>query len=210
MERFKTFTGKVAALDRANVDTDQILPKQFLRLTARSGFGRFLFYDHRYQEDGRLDPDFALNQPRYAKATILLGRENFGCGSSREHAPWALLDYGFRVLVAPSFAAIFKINCFKNGIPAIELPAEVVDEWFRRVGADAGYTMTVDLDHQRLTGSDGFVCRFDLDPFFKRCLLEGLDEISMTQQHEENIRAYERSHQEPWHVPATKTEVTRR
>lgn len=198
MKPFDTLTARVAPLDQPNVDTDQIVPKQFLKRVERTGFGQFLFYDWRFLPDGSPNPDFVLNQPRYQGAQILLTRENFGCGSSREHAPWALLDYGFRVIIAPSFADIFKNNCFKNGILPVELPAEVIDELFRRVNAQEGYELTVDLERQTIEGSDGFQCRFEIDPFRKRCLLEGLDDIGLTLQHEDKIAAYEAAHREPW------------
>lgn len=198
MKPFDKLTARVAPLDQPNVDTDQIVPKQFLKRVERTGFGQFLFYDWRFLPDGSPNPDFVLNQPRYHGAQILLTRENFGCGSSREHAPWALLDYGFRVIIAPSFADIFKNNCFKNGILPVELPAEVVDELFRRVNAQEGYALTVDLERQTIEGSDGFQCRFEIDPFRKRCLLEGLDDIGLTLQHQEKIAAYEAAHREPW------------
>lgn len=198
MKPFDKLTARVAPLDQPNVDTDQIVPKQFLKRVERTGFGQFLFYDWRFLPDGSSNPDFVLNQPRYHGAQILLTRENFGCGSSREHAPWALLDYGFRVIIAPSFADIFKNNCFKNGILPVELPAEVVDELFRRVNAQEGYALTVDLERQTIEGSDGFQCRFEIDPFRKRCLLEGLDDIGLTLQHQEKIAAYEAAHREPW------------
>ncbi|MCS7309522.1 MAG: 3-isopropylmalate dehydratase small subunit [Armatimonadota bacterium] len=198
MKPFEKLTALVAPLDQPNVDTDQIVPKQFLKRVERTGFGQFLFYDWRFLPDGSPNPDFVLNQPRYQGAQILLTRENFGCGSSREHAPWALLDYGFRVIIAPSFADIFKNNCFKNGILPVELPTEVVDNLFRRVTAQEGYQLTVDLEGQTLTGSDGFSCGFEIDPFRKRCLLEGLDDIGLTLQHEEKIAAYEATHREPW------------
>lgn len=198
MKPFEKVTARVAPLDQPNVDTDQIVPKQFLKRVERTGFGQFLFYDWRFQPDGSPNPDFVLNQPRYQGAQILLTRENFGCGSSREHAPWALLDYGFRVLIAPSFADIFKTNCFKNGILPVELPAEVVDDLFRRVYAQEGYRLTVDLQEQTLAGEDGFFTRFEIDPFRKKCLLEGLDDIGLTLQYEHKIAEYEATHREPW------------
>ncbi|GIV20622.1 MAG: 3-isopropylmalate dehydratase small subunit [Armatimonadota bacterium] len=198
MKPFEKMTALVAPLDQPNVDTDQIVPKQFLKRVERTGFGQFLFYDWRFLPDGSPNPEFVLNQPRYQGAQILLARENFGCGSSREHAPWALLDYGFRVIIAPSFADIFRTNCFQNGILPVELPSEVVEDLFRRVNAQEGYQMTVDLEAQTLTGSDGFVCRFEIDPFRKKCLLEGLDDIGLTLQHEHKIAAYEATHREPW------------
>jgi len=198
MKPFEKMTALVAPLDQPNVDTDQIVPKQFLKRVERTGFGQFLFYDWRFLPDGTPNPDFVLNHPRYRGAQILLTRENFGCGSSREHAPWALLDYGFRVIIAPSFADIFRTNCFKNGILPIELSAEVVDDLFYRVQHQEGYQLTVDLEAQTIAGSDGFTCRFEIDPFRKRCLLEGLDDIGLTLQHEDKIAAYEATHCEPW------------
>ncbi len=204
MEQFVTFTGKVAALDLPNVDTDQIIPKQFLKLVARSGFGKFLFFNQRYLENGDPNPDFLLNLPRYLGATILVARENFGCGSSREHAPWALGDYGFKVLIAPSFADIFRNNCYKNGLLPVQLKEDLVDELFRRIESSEDYDITVDLENQTLTGSDGWSCSFDVDSFHKRCLMEGLDEISLTlEQHEQAITAYESAHREPWQIPQT-------
>ncbi len=209
MEKFTTLDGIVAPLDRANVDTDAIIPKQFLKSIRRTGFGPNLFDEWRYLDHGEpgmdnskrpLNPDFVLNQPRYQGAQILLARENFGCGSSREHAPWALLDYGFRVIIAPSFADIFYNNCFKNGILPVVLEAEVVDRLFREVAARPGYRLTVDLEAQSVTTPDGEVFHFSLDPFRKRCLLEGLDDIALTLQHADAIRAYEarRREEAPW------------
>ncbi|GIW46382.1 MAG: 3-isopropylmalate dehydratase small subunit [Deltaproteobacteria bacterium] len=192
MEPFKTFTGIVAPLDRVNVDTDQIIPKQFLKRIERTGFGRFLFYDWRYTEDGKPNPDFVLNQKRYEGASILLTRSNFGCGSSREHAPWALKDYGFKVIIAPSFADIFFNNCFKNGMLPIVLPDETVDELFKRVLAKEGYKLTVDLESQTLKDEEGLIIHFEIDPFRKKCLLEGLDDIALTLQLEDKISAYEK------------------
>ncbi len=191
MEPFKTFTGLVAPLDRVNVDTDQIVPKQFLKLIERTGFGKFLFYDWRYRGDGELNPDFVLNKERYKEASILVTRSNFGCGSSREHAPWALQDFGFRVIIAPSFADIFYNNCFKNGMLPIMLSEGQVDELFQRVFREEGYRLTVDLESQTLTDPDGMTLSFDVDPFRKKCLLEGLDDIGLTLQYEDKIRAYE-------------------
>jgi len=204
MERFVKLTGVVIPLDRANVDTDQIVPKQFLKLVSRDGFGQYLFYHHRFREDGSPRPTFVLNRPEYAGGKILLSRENFGCGSSREHAPWALMDYGFRALIAPSFADIFKTNAYRNGLLPIELPAEVVEELFRQVVSTPGYAVTVDLETQTVTGTDGFACSFGIDAFRKQRLLEGLDDIGLALAHEAAIQEYERSHQQPWRVPATK------
>ena len=198
MEKLVRFSGLVFPLDMANVDTDQLVPKQFLKRTQREGYGPYLFYNWRYLDDGSPDPDFALNQARYRGATFLLGRENFGSGSSREHAPWALMDYGFRVLIAPSFADIFKNNCFKSGLLPVQLEATLVDEWFSRAQAREGYSIALDLPGQVLTGSDGFACSFDIDPFRKKCLLEGLDEISLILAEEEAIKKHENEHANPW------------
>lgn len=202
MERLVTLTSVVAPLDMANVDTDQIVPKQFLKLVDRDGFGRFLFLHHRYRDDGTPNPDFVLNRAEYADAKILLTKENFGCGSSREHAAWALMDYGFRVLIAPSFADIFKTNCHRNGLLPIELPADLVDALLARVHAVTGYVVTVDLEAQTLTGSDGFACSFEVDAFLKRRLMEGRDDIALTMEQEAAIRQYEQSHSQPWNIPA--------
>ena len=209
MEKFETLSGIVMPLDRPNVDTDAIIPKQFLKSIKRSGFGPNLFDAWRYLDQGEpgkdntgrpLNPDFVLNQPRYQGAQILLARENFGCGSSREHAPWALLDYGFRVIIAPSFADIFYNNCFKNGILPIILPAEVVDQLFKQVEAEEGYSLTVDLGAQTITKPDGEVITFEIDTFRKHRLLNGLDDIGLTLEHVDDIRAYEekRKQEAPW------------
>ncbi|MFO7311374.1 MAG: 3-isopropylmalate dehydratase small subunit [Bacillota bacterium] len=194
MQPLRVHTGLVAPLDRANVDTDQIIPKQFLKRIERTGFGQFLFYDWRFREDGTPNPDFILNQPRYQGATILLTRHNFGSGSSREHAPWALLDYGFRVIIAPSFADIFYNNCFKNGILPVRLPEDQVDELFRRTLAQPGYRLTVDLEQCQVRDDAGVVFPFEIDPFRRHCLLEGLDDIGLTLQYEDKIRAFEARH----------------
>ncbi len=191
MEPFRTFTGIVAPLDRVNVDTDQIIPKQFLKRIERTGFGEFLFYDWRYLEEDKPNPEFVLNYKRYEDATILLTRNNFGCGSSREHAPWALKDYGFRVIIAPSFADIFFNNCFKNEMLPIVLPESIVEELFQRVFANEGYHVTVDLESQTLGDDGGWTVFFEVDPFKKKCLLEGLDDIALTLMLEDKIRAYE-------------------
>ena len=209
MQAFTEHTGLVAPLDRANVDTDAIIPKQFLKSIRRTGFGPYLFDEWRYRDRGEpdqdcssrpLNPDFILNQPRFRDATILLARTNFGCGSSREHAPWALLDYGFRVIVAPSFADIFYNNCFKNGILPIVLADQEVDRLFEEVKATPGYTLRVSLPGQTITTPAGAALRFDVDAYRKHCLLHGLDEIGLTQQHAEAIRAYEarRRQEAPW------------
>jgi 3-isopropylmalate/(R)-2-methylmalate dehydratase small subunit len=200
MKAFIDLNGLVAPLDRANIDTDAIIPKQFLKSIKRTGFGPNLFDEWRYFDHGEpgqdcsnrlLNPDFILNQERYRGAEILLTRENFGCGSSREHAPWALLDAGFRVIVAPSFADIFFNNCFKNGILPITLAAELVAELFTEVDANHGYRLRVDLTAQRLTTPSGRVIEFSIDPFRKDCLLRGLDDIGLTMQLVEQIKAYE-------------------
>ena len=191
MSPFSRHTGLVATLDRVNVDTDQIIPKQFLKRIERSGFGEFLFYDWRFNPDGSAKPDFELNQTRFQGATILVARANFGCGSSREHAPWALLDYGFRSIIAPSFADIFYNNCFKNGMLPVVLSEEQVDELFNRAAASAGYELTVDLTRQWVTDDEGLRFSFDVDPFRRECLLNGLDDIGLTLQHEDKIKEYE-------------------
>jgi len=209
MQAFTTFNGLVAPLDRANVDTDAIIPKQFLKSIHRTGFGPNLFDDWRYLDAGGLDvdnttrrinPDFLLNQPRYAGAEILLARENFGCGSSREHAVWALSDAGFRVVLAPSFADIFFNNCFKNGVLPIVLPTAVMDRLFAATLATSGYRLTVNLEAQTITTPSGETIPFEVDAFRRHCLLNGLDDIGLTLQRAERIRAYEASrHQEaPW------------
>ncbi|HEY8528768.1 MAG TPA: 3-isopropylmalate dehydratase small subunit [Paenibacillaceae bacterium] len=191
MQPFVRETGIVAPMDRVNVDTDAIVPKQFLKRIERSGFGQFLFYDWRFDENGNPNPDFVLNQPRYKGATILLARANFGCGSSREHAPWAILDYGFRCVIAPSFADIFYNNCFKNGILPVTLSEEQVDELFRRTFAKEGYKLTVDLEAKTVTDEEGLRYEFEVDDFRRQCLLQGLDDIGLTLQHEDAIAAYE-------------------
>jgi 3-isopropylmalate/(R)-2-methylmalate dehydratase small subunit len=209
MEKFVRLEGVVAPLNRANVDTDAIIPKQFLKSIKRSGFGPNLFDAWRYLDPGepgadasgrRLNPDFVLNQPRYRGASILLARENFGCGSSREHAPWALLDYGFRALIAPSFADIFYNNCFKNGLLPVVLDAPVVDRLFQEVEATEGYRLLIDLQAQSVTTPGGETFRFDIDPFRKYCLLNGLDDIGLTLRHVDKIEAYEakRRAEAPW------------
>lgn len=209
MDKFTTLTGIVAPMDRSNVDTDAIIPKQFLKSIKRSGFGPNLFDEWRYLDHGEpgmdnsqrpLNPDFVLNEDRYQGASILIARENFGCGSSREHAPWALLDYGFRVIIAPSFADIFFNNCFKNGILPIVLDAQQVDDLFKAVAANEGYQLTVDLEVQTVTTPDGETIHFEVDAFRKHCLLNGLDDIGLTLQHKDDIRAYEerRKQEAPW------------
>jgi 3-isopropylmalate/(R)-2-methylmalate dehydratase small subunit len=191
MQPFNRHTGRVATLDRVNVDTDQIIPKQFLKRIERSGFGQFLFYDWRFNPDGSIKPDFELNQARFKGASLLLARANFGCGSSREHAPWALLDYGFRSIIAPSFADIFYNNCFKNGMLPVRLSEDQIDQLFERTGANPGYELTIDLERQWITDDMGLRLGFDVDPFRRECLLKGLDDIGMTLQHENKIREHE-------------------
>ncbi|MBN1909402.1 MAG: 3-isopropylmalate dehydratase small subunit [Pirellulales bacterium] len=193
MQPFTQHTGLVAAMDRADVDTDQIIPKQFLKRIERSGFGQFLFFDWRFLDDGSDNPEFELNRPEAAGATILLARRNFGCGSSREHAPWALADYGFRVLIAPSFADIFFNNCFKNGMLPLRLDEAVVDDLFARAAAHPGYRLGVDLQTQTLSDELGLSLPFEVDPFRRDCLLGGLDDIGLTLQHEPAIAAYEKA-----------------
>ena len=215
MKPFTQLDGLVAPLDRANVDTDAIIPKQFLKSIKRSGFGPNAFDEWRYLDVGQpgqdnstrpLNPDFVLNQTRYQGAQILLTRDNFGCGSSREHAPWALEDYGFRVLIGPSFADIFFNNSFKNGLLPIILKDEEVDELFAQCEATEGYQLTVDLAAQTVTRPDGKQYRFEVDAFRKHCLLNGLDDIGLTLQDQEAIRAFEAKHQQssPWLFGAIK------
>lgn len=191
MQPFTTHTGLVAPLDRVNVDTDQIIPKQFLKRIERTGFGQFLFFDWRFREDGSLDPNFELNRPEFQSASILLAGANFGCGSSREHAPWALADYGFRVVIAPSFADIFFNNCFKNGMLPIRLPEEAVADLFLRQSEAGRLELTVDLAAQTITDGKGLTIPFEVDPFRKECLLKGLDDIGLTLEHEDDISAFE-------------------
>jgi 3-isopropylmalate/(R)-2-methylmalate dehydratase small subunit len=195
MQPFIKHTGLVAPMDRVNVDTDQIVPKQFLKALTREGFGRTLFYDWRYLAGEKANPDFVLNFPRYRGASILVARANFGCGSSREHAPWALLDYGFRALLAPSFADIFYNNCFKNGILPVSLSDAEIDEIFRRTEEEVGYELTVDLEGQTITDEAGLRLSFTVDPFRRECLLNGWDDIGLTLRHQDRIAAYEREHQ---------------
>ncbi|WP_085919312.1 3-isopropylmalate dehydratase small subunit [Halomonas sp. CSM-2] len=209
MKKFERFEGVVAPLDRANVDTDLIIPKQFLKSIKRTGFGVNLFDELRYLDEGEpeqdcsqrpLNPDFVLNKPRYQGAEILLTRRNFGCGSSREHAPWALEDFGFKVVVAPSFADIFYNNAFKNGILLITLDEDTIDRLFDEVEAKEGYRMDVDLENQRVITHRGEILEFEVDEFRKHCLLEGLDDIGLTLKDEDAIRRFEESHRQerPW------------
>lgn len=209
MQQFERHDGLVAPLDRANVDTDLIIPKQFLKSIKRTGFGVNLFDELRYLDEGQpdqdvshrpLNPDFMLNQPRYQGASVLLTRRNFGCGSSREHAPWALEDFGFRAVIAPSFADIFYNNAFKNGILLIKLSEEQVDRLFAEVEANPGYRLDIDLEQQRVTTPSGETLAFEVDAFRKHCLLEGLDDIGITLKDEPAIRDFETRHREqrPW------------
>ena len=209
MEPFRVLTGLVVPLDRANVDTDAIIPKQFLKSIKRTGYGPNLFDAWRYLDAGEpgmdnlkrpLNPDFVLNLARYHGAQVLLARENFGCGSSREHAPWALLQYGFQAVIAPSFADIFFNNSFQNGLLLIRLPADIVDGLFRQVHVAPGFRLAIDLEQQSVTTPTGEVLKFDIDPFRKHCLLNGLDEIGLTLQRADKIRAFEvrRREQQPW------------
>ncbi|GAB4132361.1 3-isopropylmalate dehydratase small subunit [Thermopirellula anaerolimosa] len=193
MQPFVKHTGLVVPLDRSDVDTDQIIPKQFLKRIERTGFGQFLFFDWRYLEDGSPNPEFILNHPRYRGATVLLARRNFGCGSSREHAPWALADYGFRAIIAPSFADIFYNNSLKNGLLPVRLPEDAVDELFRRAQGTEGYRLTVDLEQLLVTDDRGFRVPFEIDAFRRECLLRGLDDIGLTLAHEDKITAYEKA-----------------
>jgi 3-isopropylmalate/(R)-2-methylmalate dehydratase small subunit len=197
MEPFRKHTGVAAPLDRLNVDTDQIIPKQFLKRIERTGFGEFLFHDWRLLPDGRPNPDFVLNDTRYQRASILIAGANFGCGSSREHAPWALMDHGFRAIVAPSFADIFTTNCFKNGLLTVVLPENAVAQLMRRAQKYAPYSLTIDLESRTVSDEHGFSAAFPIDDFRRHCLLEGLDEIGLTLQREAEIAAYEARHSQP-------------
>jgi len=193
MDRFRIHTGLVVPLDRANVDTDQIIPKQFLKRVERTGFGQFLFYDWRFLPEGQPNPEFPLNQPRYRGASILIAGKNFGCGSSREHAPWALADHGFRAVIAPSFADIFANNCMKNGLLPVTLAGDQVSELMRRATEINGYEVTVDLENKVVTDAEGFSAAFAIGDFQRYCLLEGLDDIGLTMKHDTDIAAYEAS-----------------
>ncbi len=195
MKAFTKLTGIVAPLEALNVDTDAIIPKQFLKRIERTGYGEFLFYDWRYLEDGKTpNPDFELNADRYQGAQVLLAKENFGCGSSREHAPWALENYGFRCMIAPSFADIFYNNCFNNGILPVVLPSDVVDELFGEIRAQEGYSLTIDLENQKVIKPDGTEIPFQINPFLKERMLNGLDQIGLTLRNEERILEYEKAH----------------
>jgi 3-isopropylmalate/(R)-2-methylmalate dehydratase small subunit len=194
MEPFIKHTGLVAPMDRVNVDTDQMVPKQFLKLQTREGYGRVLFYDWRYLPGEKPNPEFPLNFPRYRGASILLARANFGCGSSREHAPWAIHDYGFRVVIAPSYADIFYNNSFKNGILLVTLSDAQVDDLFERLERQEGYRLTADLENQIITDENDLKIPFEIDPFRKNSLLKGLDDIGLTLEHEADITTFEKAH----------------
>jgi len=202
MEPFRVHTGLIAPLDRSNVDTDQIIPKQFLKRTEKTGFGECLFYDWRRTSSGEKDDTFVLNQPRYQKATILVAGKNFGCGSSREHAVWALADFGFRAVIAPSFADIFSNNSLKNGLLNVTLREESISELLRRALETENYELTVDLERCEVRDQQGFCTKFAMDEFARHCLLEGLDDIGLTLQHESDISAYEAKHRLPRSVTA--------
>jgi len=197
MQAFKNFTGTVAPLDRANVDTDQIIPKQFLKAVVRTGLGRGLFFDWRRNPDGSDNKDFVINKPRYQGASILVARNNFGCGSSREHAVWALEDHGFRAVIAPQFADIFHNNSLKNGFLPITLKADEVEHIFRATGDYESYRLTIDLEEQTVSDDFGWTAHFEIEPFQKKCLLEGFDDIALTLAHDEKIVAYEQAHPLP-------------
>jgi 3-isopropylmalate/(R)-2-methylmalate dehydratase small subunit len=209
MEKFIRQEGLVAPLDRANVDTDSVIPKQYLKSIKRTGYGPNLFVEWRYLDHGEpgmdhskrpLNPEFVLNGARYRGATVLLARENFGCGSSREHAPWALLQYGFQAVIAPSFADIFYNNSLKNGLLLIRLDAKIVDRLFHEVHANKGYRLAVDLERQTVGTPGGETFKFDIEPFAKHCIMNGLDEIGLTLQHADEIKAFEQKHRQaqPW------------
>ncbi len=191
MEAFKEHLGLAAPLNRLNVDTDQIIPKQFLKRIERTGFGQFLFYDWRFRDNGDPNPDFVLNDPRYQEASILVAGANFGCGSSREHAPWALQQYGFKAVIAPSFADIFRNNCYKNGLLPIALPDDVTADLMEQIEGQEGYRLMIDLETQQVVQPDGTSHPFEIGDFEKHCLLNGLDEIGWTLQFDEQISAYE-------------------
>lgn len=194
MKAFTKVTGIAAAMDRANVDTDQIIPKQFLKRIERSGFGQFLFFDWRFLENGDPNPSFELNLERNSGASILIARRNFGSGSSREHAVWAIEDYGIRAVIAPSFADIFYSNCFKNGVLPIALSEQLVEELFRRHASSQSYQLTIDLEQSQVFDQSGFRATFEVEPFRRHCLLHGLDDIGLTLEHESKITAYELEH----------------
>jgi 3-isopropylmalate/(R)-2-methylmalate dehydratase small subunit len=197
MKAFTVHRGRVAPLDRVNVDTDQIIPKQFLKRIEKTGFGQFLFYDWRFGGDGKKNPDFVLHEPRYDSASILVAGKNFGCGSSREHAVWALADFGFRAVISSSFADIFANNSTKNGFLTVRLTQEEVAELMRRANDIDGYQITVDLEQCEVRDDQGFRAKFSVDDFVRRCLLDGLDDIGLTLQHEAEIQQYESRHPAP-------------
>ena len=194
MQAFVKLTGIVAPLEALNVDTDQIIPKQFLKRIGRTGFDDALFFDWRFNADGSLNPEFEFNAPRYKGASILLAKDNFGCGSSREHAPWALLDYGILCILAPSFADIFYNNCFNNGMLPIRLPEATIETLFKEVRAAEGYQLTVDLPNNKIVKPDGSSIPFELDAFKKECLINGWDTVGLTLRHEDKITAFEKAH----------------
>jgi len=198
MKPFKNFTGLAVPLDRPNVDTDQIIPKQFLKAVVRTGLGRGLFFDWRFLADGREHPEFVLNLPHHKGAEVLVARANFGSGSSREHAVWALQDYGVRAVIAPSFADIFNNNCAKNGLLTIVLAPAEVDAIFIAIGKHRGYRLAIDLDAQTVADEHGWSAHFEIAPFTKRCLIEGLDDVALTLEHEAKIAAYEKAHPVPY------------
>jgi 3-isopropylmalate/(R)-2-methylmalate dehydratase small subunit len=202
MQKFTTLTGTAAPLPRINIDTDQIIPKQFLKTIERTGLAKGLFFDFRWDEKGKEKPDFVLNKPAYKKASILIAGENFGCGSSREHAPWALLDYGIRCVIATSFADIFYGNCLKNGLLPLKLPKAEVEKLMQDAidNPSANARITVDLEKQQVTAADGRIIKFEIDPFAKKCLMEGLDDIGLTLQKEAKIASYEvqQKQRQPW------------
>jgi 3-isopropylmalate/(R)-2-methylmalate dehydratase small subunit len=197
MQPFKSFTGMVAPMDRANVDTDQIIPKQFLKAVVRAGMGKGLFIDWKRNPDGSENKDFALNKPRFQGASILVARKNFGCGSSREHAVWALHDAGFRAVISSEFADIFHNNCLKNGFLPVTLTADEVEHIFRATGDYEAYQLAIDLEKQTVSDDFGWTAHFEIEPFDKKCLLEGLDDIALTLAHEDRIVAYEKGHPLP-------------
>ncbi len=196
MKPFVRHTGLVATMDRSNVDTDQIIPKQFLKRIERTGFGQFLFYDWRFDESGHLQPDFELNRPEFANATILVARKNFGNGSSREHAVWALDDFGFRAVIAESFADIFYNNCSKNGVLPVVLTGEEIETIHRKVAQQPGFQLTVDLENQLVSADEDFSAKFEIDDFRRECFLDGLDQISLTLKHVDKITEFEQTREE--------------
>jgi 3-isopropylmalate/(R)-2-methylmalate dehydratase small subunit len=200
MQKFTALTGVAAPLPMINIDTDMIIPKQFLKTIARTGLGKSLFYEMRFDQAGTENPEFVLNKPAYRKAQILIAGDNFGCGSSREHAPWAIMDFGIRCVVAPSFADIFYNNCFKNGILPIKLPQSEINKLLDDASRGANATITVDLEAQEIRGPDGGVIKFEIDPFRKKCLLEGLDDVGLTLEKQDKIGSYEKMAElsRPW------------